>query len=75
MAKFTVQLIAASSISVTVEADDVDDAIDKAYNEEPGGICAQCSGWNENWCRDEGDSEASEVMDENGNVVWTADSD
>lgn len=34
----------ASSV-VTVEADDLESAIDLAYDELPRDVCAQCGGW------------------------------
>ncbi len=64
MAKYRVYLETSVSVAVAVEVDDnlsEDDAreqaIEKAFDEAPGSICAQCSGWGENWSRDLGELE------------------
>jgi hypothetical protein len=41
---YTVFLTTTASTCITVEAEDEETAIDKAYNKLPY-ICAQCSGW------------------------------
>lgn len=43
------------STSVTVEADDLGEAIDAAYDSDqmPSTICAQCSGWGSSWYVDD----------------------
>lgn len=46
MAEYTVPFTTVASTTVTVEADNYDDALDAAYNALPTGLCAQCSGWN-----------------------------
>ena len=46
MPEFTLHFQQMASTSVTVEADDLNAAIDSAYDGLPGGLCAQCSGWN-----------------------------
>ena len=52
------------STSVEVEADNLEDAIDEAYANLPGGICAQCTGWGSaGWSRDDaGEPEVDESM-------------
>jgi hypothetical protein len=46
MAKYLVDLTATASTTITVEADNPDDAADKAYAAGTPTLCAQCSGWN-----------------------------
>jgi hypothetical protein len=45
MSKYRLYFNASASASVTVEADDLESAIEQAYDELPAGVCAQCSGW------------------------------
>jgi hypothetical protein len=71
--EYTVYLNQMLSASVTVEADDPDEAIDKAHESDlPRGICAQCSGWGQkSWSMDtSGDWEPDEVVDSQGKTVW-----
>lgn len=72
MPEYTVYLSKGTEISVRVEAEDVDAAIDKAYEVDVSGICAQCSGWGKKWGRDESDDmEPTAVIDEStGKTVW-----
>lgn len=51
--KLTVNFSQVVSVSVTVDADDVEAAIEAAYDDAPTGICAQCSGWGKSWSRDD----------------------
>jgi hypothetical protein len=72
MPKFKVLFSANTDIEVKVGwAEDKDDAIEKATELMPSGLCAQCSGYWENWSRDESDAEPYEVQDENGAVLWS----
>lgn len=52
------------STSVEVEADDFDDAVDKAYGSDalPSSnfLCGQCSGWGQAYSIDTGEWEADE---------------
>jgi hypothetical protein len=41
---YTIYLTTMASTAVQVEADDLESAIDAAYEETPS-ICAQCAGW------------------------------
>lgn len=69
--KYRVAMVQTASTMVEVEAEDVDDAIDKAWQEAPGGLCAQCSGWGHGPGIDlAGDWEPSEVFDDQNNQVW-----
>lgn len=62
MAEYTIHFTTTVSSSVTVEAADEEEAIEKAYEGLPGSMCAQCSGWGQPWNRDEsGEWEVSEV--------------
>lgn len=55
MAKYRVHLKTYASTSVTVEADDESDAIDKAYDESLPTICAHCAGWGKEYSLELGD--------------------
>lgn len=69
--KYRVSMVQTASTMVEVEAEDIDDAIDKAWQEAPGGLCAQCSGWNNPPGVDlAGEWEASVVYDEHDHEVW-----
>jgi len=65
MTKYRVHLHTVMSMSIEVEVDDADmspedardRAVDQAYDEMPGDICAQCSGWRQPWSRDLGEWE------------------
>ncbi|MFJ4107926.1 hypothetical protein [Oerskovia enterophila] len=61
MSKYTLYFTNVTSTAVEVEADDLDSALELAYNRLPGSICAQCSGWGESWDRDEGEWEFDET--------------
>lgn len=76
MPEFTVYLSKGTEISVRVQAEDVDEAIEKAFDADVHGICAQCSGWGKKWSRDESDDmEPVSVFDADGNTVWEASSE
>lgn len=45
MTTYRVYLQQMAGTAVTVEADDEDQAIDKAYDNAPSGLCAQCAGF------------------------------
>lgn len=45
MSKYRVYLQTVASTTIEVEADNKDEAYDKALNEGMPHICAQCSGW------------------------------
>ena len=66
MTKYRVNFETGASLTITVEAEDPDLALDKAYEGLPGGICAQCSGWGGQWDLDLGDWQA---LDEAPEVV------
>ncbi len=62
MAKYRVDLTAYASLTITVDVpDDLDDddareaAIEKAFEEKPTDICAQCAGWRQPWSLDIGE--------------------
>ncbi len=63
MAKYNVSFHTGASSMVSVEADDEEEAIDKAYDELPSEVCAQCSGWRQSWSFDIGDWEMDEGLD------------
>lgn len=75
MSEYSVYFTQTVGVTVSVEADDIEDAIERAYDEAPGSICAQCSGWGRSWDRDEdGELKLIAVSDESGNEVWSEDS-
>jgi hypothetical protein len=62
--KATVYMTATASLSIEVEIPDgldpdeaKEQAIEKAYDNLPRGICAQCGGWREKWGREIGEWE------------------
>lgn len=66
MSKFTVHFTTVASTTVTVEADDHDEAIDKACNEVYVSLCHQCAGEADFG----GEWEPEAVTDEAGKTVW-----
>lgn len=62
MPKFTVFLTTTASLAVTVEAEDREAAIDAAYDNGQY-LCAQCSGWGQDWGLDLGEWEVSQGDD------------
>jgi hypothetical protein len=69
MAKFRIGIPQVMWIYVDVEVEDQetedetrDEAIEKAYREAPGDICAGCTGWGHDWSRE---------VDELGSLVDT----
>lgn len=73
MAEYQVHFLQTVSISVTVEADDPEDAIEKAFDEAPSGVCAQCSGWGQQWGRDDDGELIPDAVTADGETVWSAD--
>ena len=74
MATRTVHFTTTASLSVDVDVpDDLDEAearekaIELAYDEAPGGVCAQCSGWGRSFSLDLAEWEAEEG-DDNGRI-------
>jgi hypothetical protein len=67
MKKYRVHFETMASVSVDIELSDEDiakfdgeekeAAIEKAWEELPGDVCAQCSGWGQKWSRDQGEWE------------------
>ncbi len=55
MPKYRVYLQTVASVSIEVEAEDKEAAIDAAFEEVPSGVCAQCSGWGQKWGLDLGE--------------------
>src|SRR5690606_22745350 len=45
MSTYRIYLTQTASCSVEVEADDFEEATEKAYDLVPSGLCAHCSGW------------------------------
>lgn len=66
MNKYTVHLLSVAETPVHVEAEDVDEAIDKACNQASPQLCHQCAhrvGLGDVW-------EPSAVFNETGELVW-----
>lgn len=73
MAEYTVYYRATSDLTVHVDAEDYDSAIDCAEEVRPSDeLCAHCSGWHQKWTREPGQFEPYEVVDADGHVVWSA---
>lgn len=76
MPEFTVYLSKGTEIAIRVEAEDAEDAMEKAYDADVRGICALCSGWGQTWGRDESDDmDPTAVNDADGKTVWEASSE
>ena len=58
MNKYRVYLQATADLSVVVEAEDPEEALDLAY-ESRQYLCSQCAGWGESWSLDIGEWEAA----------------
>ena len=52
MTRYRVGIPAAAYITINVETDDPEDAIEAAMHAEQPYICAQCSGWNRDYSLD-----------------------
>jgi hypothetical protein len=48
MPKYNVTFVKTISLSIEVEADDEEAAIDEAYQQAPS-LCAGCAGWGQKW--------------------------
>jgi hypothetical protein len=73
MSKYRVSFSQVTWISVDVEADDPDTALERAYDEAPASICAQCSGWNQLWDRDDdAELEFEDVSTDSGEIVMSS---
>lgn len=72
MPKYRVTMSATINQSITIEADNEDDAIDRAYEEAPGDLCAHCAGWGQSWSRDLGEFEVDEDVTLPDGTVITA---
>lgn len=71
MPKFHVHMQAYASTTITVEAEDYNEAIEKAYNEGTlAGLCAQCAGWGQEHSLNLSEFDVNLVTDENSVVVW-----
>lgn len=54
MPKYRVNLLRVDSFVMDVEADNEEEAVDKAFDETPS-LCAQDGGWGKPWGVDEGE--------------------
>lgn len=64
MATYRVAFNTGAWATVTVEAENADDAINLAYDELPSDICAHCSGWGQKWSRGIGEEWELDESDE-----------
>lgn len=78
--KYKVEFRGTATTTVTVEADDPEDARDKAWEELPGGLCIHCSGFAEASYNEDAPfrewpeaMEPYEVTDDEGETVWKED--
>lgn len=72
MATFNVHLEAVTGVSVEVEADDPEAAIDIAFEQGSfQGLCHQCAGYRGKWGKEEGEYEPKAVTNAEGDEVWT----
>lgn len=60
MPKYRLFFNTGATASATVEAESLDEAIDEAHEVIPREVCAQCSGWGQDWSLDLGDFEFDE---------------
>ena len=67
MSEYTVYFSRPAEAIVRAEAEDPEDAIDKAWDDLPGALCHQCAGDYQL----AGEWEPEVVTDEDGNEVWT----
>jgi hypothetical protein len=49
VAKYKVMLTTVASFTIDVDANDSEEAIEKAQDEAPREVCGQCSGWGTPW--------------------------
>ena len=70
--KYRVSMETGAWMSITVEADDPDEAIERAYEEIPGDICAHCSGWGQTWSRELSDDWQVSKNDDGTPIVRVA---
>ena len=52
------------------EEDLVDRIMDEAYEAVPNSVCAQCSGWGQEWSLDFGDADVQYIDKDDGTVVY-----
>jgi len=67
MTEYTVYFSQSAEAIIRVEADDPDDAIDRAWDQLPGSLCHQCA----EDVQLAGDWEPALVFDDDDKEVWT----
>lgn len=72
MPEFKVHMSTVSSFSITVEAEDYEAAIEKAYEAHSPSVCSQCSGWRQKWSLDIGDTFETDAVEQGGAEVYDA---
>ena len=70
MPQYRVTLETIASVTVEVEAEDKDAAVEEAFNEAPSGVCAQCSGWGQEWSMDMGEWDTPKANDGKSDADW-----
>jgi hypothetical protein len=75
--EYTVILRSTQWAYIRVEADDPQAAIEAAHDHGVPEMCAQCTGWGQDWTREADEDEWTEttVTDAAGIDVWTAPGD
>ncbi len=73
MPEFTVRFQPSADLSIRVQAEDAETAIDKAYKEKPSDLCHQCAGYRRAYSLDVefNDIEPYEVTDTDGNTLMS----
>jgi kynurenine formamidase len=70
MPKYRVHFEAVADLRLTVEAANEEDAIETAFDNLPGDICAHCTGWGKKWSREIGEWD---IANEETDVVKISD--
>ena len=73
MPEFTVRFQPSADLSIRVQAEDAETAIDKAYEEKPSDLCHQCAGYRRAYSLDVefNDIEPYQVTDADGNTLMS----
>ena len=73
MQEYTVYFSTTAETSIKVEAEDIEEAIEKAYEKEFPTLSANASGWGQNWwleLSDVWEPNSVEYEDENGDIKF-----
>lgn len=70
MPKYAVTLETIANVTIEVDAEDESDAFEKAFEEVPSEVCAQCSGWGNGYSLDLGEWDIPKADDGKGEAEW-----